>query len=375
MCLKELFLFFKRHKRNDERTQVSEKSPIKYGVFFRNDASRVLVWEWDESEEMFKKIEDEVLKAQVREMKFDRGMGAYPVGDQEKKWNNITSFIDERVLKRCGVKFGDTLVPGDPDVTAKQNRNSKTVTPYFTAKFRTVAFTNVDFPKPKGLRGVELSRFYMDGTERLRILLRTDTMFGPTNRNAGQQFLGELQLAFVLLLCLSSMQALEHWKRLLKVVCDCESGLADESLTPFFMNFLDVLETQLMIVPSDFFIDPLSSNNFLLKCFSDMSRNLCDVETTSSSNMIRKRFEATKEIFRLHFKQDLNEVMEAFRMEEISNENSNVSSRHGTPFFTMMNSTNKDTSSSTKVDETSNSTTSSVGRMAWMLPPHSSPSS
>ena len=132
-------------------SQVNEKSPIKYGVFFRNDASRVLVWEWDESEEMFKRIEDETLKAQVREMKFDRGMGAYPVGDQEKKWSNITSFIDERVLERCRVKFGDTLVPGDPDVTAKQNRNSKTVTPYFGSKFRTAEFTNVDDAKPKGL--------------------------------------------------------------------------------------------------------------------------------------------------------------------------------------------------------------------------------
>ena len=324
------------------------------------------MWEWDESEEMFKRIEDETLKAQVREMKFDRGMGAYPVGDQEKKWSNITSFIDERVLERCRVKFGDTLVPGDPDVTAKQNRNSKTVTPYFGSKFRTAYFTNVDDAKPKGLRGVELSRFYMDGTQRLRILLQRDTLFGPMNRNAGQQFLGELQLAFVLLLCLSSMQALDHWKRLVKVVCDCESGLADESLTPFFMNFLDVLETQLMIAPSDFFIDPLSSNNFLLKCLSDLSRNLCDVETTSSSSMIRKRFQATKEIFRLHFKQDLDEAVEAFRVEETMNENSTISSRQGSPFFTM-NTTSEDTS--TKETSSNSTTASPVGRMAWMLPP------
>ena len=175
----------------------------------------------------------------------------------------------------------------------------------------------------------------------MRILLQKDTLFGPMNRNAGQQFLGELQLAFVLLLCLSSMQALDHWKRLIKVVCDCESGLADESLTPFFMNFLDVLETQLMIAPSDFFIDPLSSNNFLLKCLSDLSRNLRDVETTSCSSMIRKRFQSHEEIFRLHFKQDLDEAVEAFRVEESMNENSTVSSRQGSPFFTM--NTNEDT--------------------------------
>jgi len=148
------------------------------------------VWEWDDSEETFRKVEDDVLKAQVREMRFDRGMGAYPLGDQEKKWKNLTSFMDERVLQRCRIKFGDTIVPGDPDITAKQNQNAKTVTPYFEDKsmFRTAEFTNIDEAKPKGLKGVELSRFYMDGTQRLKILLQQDTLFGPLEKNSGQQF-------------------------------------------------------------------------------------------------------------------------------------------------------------------------------------------
>ena len=73
-------------------------------------------------------MEDETL-TQVKEMKPDRGMGAYP--EIGRRNGVLDLFMDERVLERCRVKFGDTLVPGDPDVTAKQNRNSKTVTPYF----------------------------------------------------------------------------------------------------------------------------------------------------------------------------------------------------------------------------------------------------
>jgi len=333
------------------------------------------VWEWDDSEETFRKVEDDVLKAQVREMRFDRGMGAYPLGDQEKKWKNLTSFMDERVLQRCRIKFGDTIVPGDPDITAKQNQNAKTVTPYFEDKsmFRTAEFTNIDEAKPKGLKGVELSRFYMDGTQRLKILLQQDTLFGPLEKNSGQQFLGELQLAFVLLLCMSSMQALEQWKRLVKTVCDCESGISEESLTPFFMNFLDVLETQLMIAPADFFIDPLSSNNFLLKCLSDFSRNLRDVKSTISSSTIRKRFQATKEIFRLHFKQDLDEAIESYRIEETTMENSTVMSRQSEriPFWGSEDGVGvieQDISTSSKTTEVP----SQSGRMSWMLPPPSS---
>ena len=67
---------------------------------------------------------------------------------------------------------------------------------------------------------------------------------------------GELQLAFLLFLRLSSLRALQHWKALAHLMCGCEDALA--SRPGLYVKLLLVLRAQLALAPADFFEDALS---------------------------------------------------------------------------------------------------------------------
>ena len=87
--------------------------------------------------------------------------------------------------------------------------------------------------------------------------------------------LGEFQLAFVLLMALSSMEALEQWKRLTHVVCSCAETAVFEH-PELYSNFIDALDAQLGRAGEDFFVDDYSEDNFLRPCLVSLMR--VDVE-------------------------------------------------------------------------------------------------
>ena len=80
--------------------------------------------------------------------------------------------------------------------------------------------------------------------------------------------LGELQLSFLLLLYVSSLAALEQWKKMVALLAASIPALEQSLVAPI----LDVLEAQLRRIPSDFFADVVSSSNFL----GDALATACD---------------------------------------------------------------------------------------------------
>ena len=79
--------------------------------------------------------------------------------------------------------------------------------------------------------------------------------------NGAMRILAELQLAFVLFIFCEDLDGLEHWKRLVHMICRSETFLLAHQ--EFLFNFIGVFKRQLQNIPADFFQDVISCQNFL----------------------------------------------------------------------------------------------------------------
>ena len=133
---------------------------------------------------------------------------------------------------------------------------------------------------PKGLNPSEITKYSMDSSYKLTVLLDSVYSENPLN------ILGELQFAFVCFLIGQVFDAFEQWKTLVHLLCSCEDAL--KSQPDLFLKFISVLHFQIREIPEDFFVDIVSSNNFLTTTLQEFFSNLenCDDECVA---MLRKR--------------------------------------------------------------------------------------
>ena len=89
--------------------------------------------------------------------------------------------------------------------------------------------------------------------------------------------LGELQLAFVQVLLGQNYAGFEQWKALVLMLSSCDEAL--QQSPELAADLVEVLYYQLHDVPADFFIDPLSKDNFLQLALS----NLHEIATPSGT--------------------------------------------------------------------------------------------
>lgn len=76
-----------------------------------------------------------------------------------------------------------------------------------------------------------------------------------------QEILGELQIAHISFLIGHIYEAFEQWKKLVHIFCSVDSGL--QKYLNILTTFLTILHYQLKEIPTDFFVDITSNNNFL----------------------------------------------------------------------------------------------------------------
>lgn len=101
----------------------------------------------------------------------------------------------------------------------------------------------------------ELTRSYLDKSAFLQKLVENEYQGNPS------MLLGELQVAFVLFLVGENLEAFEQFKRVFALVTNAESYLL--SNTVFALNAIRAIYTCLSQFPEDFFLDPISSHNFV----------------------------------------------------------------------------------------------------------------
>jgi A1 cistron-splicing factor AAR2 len=88
---------------------------------------------------------------------------------------------------------------------------------------------------------------------------------------------GELQFAFASFLVGQSLEAFEHWKRLVVLLCSCDDAISKRR--EVYDAFLSALEAQLLEIPEDFLVDIVASSNFVYHSLRSLFRTLQFSET------------------------------------------------------------------------------------------------
>merc|ERR1719242_313555 len=112
-----------------------------------------------------------------------------------------------------------------------------------------------------------------------------------SDKNQVQEILAELQFSFLCFLVGQHYDSFEHWKRLLIMLCTCEDAIVQHP--QLYLNLISEMYFQIREVPNDFFVDIVSSNNFLVTILNQLFgfvRNNATVDAALRSRM--EKFQA-----------------------------------------------------------------------------------
>ncbi|XP_054760204.2 protein AAR2 homolog [Lytechinus pictus] len=255
-------------------------------------------------------------KAQLQE--WDPFLGAYPY-ESLKRWVSLTNLISEDTVTRLSPLSGQIvsvaqLVPdmatrttADRKLMAEANKEllkSKNPEDHLPQMHRK-AGTEIRFSKiskqnyPEGATPKEITKCSLDHTFTLDKLLLENY---PTD---SQGLLAELQLAFVCFLIGQVYDAFDQWKRLVHLLCSCIEAMSTHS--GLYSTLVNVLHFQVREIPSDFFVDIVSSNNFLTVTLRDFFMNLTQSEAEGALKEKGRKF---KKNLTKHFTWDFDEEPE-----------------------------------------------------------------
>ncbi|XP_015736759.1 protein AAR2 homolog isoform X1 [Coturnix japonica] len=235
---------------------------------------RALRWEPGSEELRDAPGEEEALGRDLRDM--DAFLGPYPY-DTVKKWIALSSFVGEAAVERLRPESGRICAFSEVlpvrEGRLGRDRAGQKLPPYDAGcgsyaegvarlpEMRPRAGTEIRFTElprrtyPEGASPEEITRHCMDLSYALENVI--------ARRYAGrpQDLLAELQFAFICFLIGNVYDAFEHWKRLLNILCRSEAAIA--KYQDLYANLIFVLYHQLNEIPSDFFVDIVSQDNFL----------------------------------------------------------------------------------------------------------------
>ncbi|CAM9524789.1 unnamed protein product, partial [Ectocarpus fasciculatus] len=266
------------------------------GFFIKASKNDIIVTSWDPGNEeivitpLLNEAQLENLRNGVRRGDLNSNLGPYPLA-QHGNWINLSNMITEAVLERADVSVGTLVYPGDVDDDAHLTAaNSGAVKPYFPGLARIARFVPLkeledDFTKnisaSPDVTAEELSRFQMDRSSFLAMAVSAHY------NGSLEALLGELQLSFVLFMMIYSYPALEHWKRLVYILCQCEGMMMTKP--SFYSKFLRILYEQLGYSPEDFFHTELSHENFLRPAMTSLFQLLNTAGLPSTLEEHRRR--------------------------------------------------------------------------------------
>merc|ERR1712029_128681 len=283
------------------------------GFFYNFDRSEVLAKRLNPSTEAFDDVspkDTQNIKAGIRDI--DSGLGPYPYNSW-KEWVGLTSRISPQTLSRLEPTKGglihavSQLVPethkttrGEgtssscpkrdyllPENLAKLDEDPAQPTPSTSNEADSLPSmacmpgTNIRYSGipsrryPEGATPAEITRHSMDATFQLDSYLETFKKLygdavssGAMTTDKSDEALAELQFSFVCFLVGQHYDSFEQWKQMLKLFCQCDQALSDHP--DLYMALIRDLYFQIREVPDDFFLDIVSSNNFLVNLLTSL---------------------------------------------------------------------------------------------------------
>ncbi|CAA0830040.1 AAR2 protein family [Striga hermonthica] len=229
----------------------SEFSPV-VGFFVNAEASQVIVRTWDQKEERFIKLSDDVeegYSCAVKRLEFDKHLGSYTLSYGD--WKQLSNYITKDTIERIEPIGGEITVSSESGIAGKfsiaamertlnsQLKNSKFSSPVNTPQKRGCYYTEIPrVVKHKGMSSKELTDLNLDKTQLLeRILVKE---YGGDE----DALLAELQFAFIAFLMGQSLEAFFQWKDLVTLFFGCtEAPLHTRSR--LFTKYIKVIYYQL----------------------------------------------------------------------------------------------------------------------------------
>lgn len=245
-------------------------------------ALRVKALRWRPELEDFVEVDEEDnarVEAAVLRHELDANLGPY---DQEHfaRWQALTNYWDDQVLARVGIRFGAIVLNAIPDDVSKFSAEESlaycapqfTVLPDLARVSKNLRSMETDstsrgtefFKSSKGiwLTPAEITALQLDPS---RLILR---LLELSYENHFTQFMGEIQLAFICFVYLSSLQGLEFWKTAIHMVSSSTALKSTHSKS--ISDFCDLMANQLFLLPKDLFQNELLIDNFLCRALSSL---------------------------------------------------------------------------------------------------------
>lgn len=117
---------------------------------------------------------------------------------------------------------------------------------------------------PIGSSAVQITQYSIDRSYALQNMVAS--MAQPND------ILCEIQFAFICFLIGHVYEAFEHWKELINLMCSCEKAV--QIYPELFSGFIFMMHCQIEEVPSDFFVDIVERENFLVVVLRSLFDNL-----------------------------------------------------------------------------------------------------
>nr|XP_006813095.1 PREDICTED: LOW QUALITY PROTEIN: protein AAR2 homolog [Saccoglossus kowalevskii] len=296
-------------------SQGSTNVGMRTGFFHYFKQREILVKKWDvrlEDISDYQPTEDEIKQYKCNRRELDSFMGPYPYHSL-KQWVSLSTFVSETLMNSLIPDNGKiqsvTELIGDKesrtteqraeiraslpeDATVEQQMPQMHVNPETKIKF-----TEIPTKHPTNANPEQLTKYNMDSTYSLQTLIESQYEANKLD------LLGEMQFAFICFLLGQVYDAFEHWKSLVHLLCSAQEAISTHS--DLYNSFITVLYFQLGEIPKDFFIDIVSSNNFLTTCLTEFFQNL---EDSSAHEELKSRGRKFKKSLTRKFKWDFDDL-------------------------------------------------------------------
>uniref|UniRef100_A0A915JH36 Protein AAR2 homolog n=1 Tax=Romanomermis culicivorax TaxID=13658 RepID=A0A915JH36_ROMCU len=259
--------------------KLQQQSP-RIGFFHNFEEKGICVKKWDaKAEDLmdYTATLDEIENFRRNLQELDQYLAPYP-RQHYKTWYSLTNHISPQIILK--------LNPEDRGrISSQSELVSKEVQDLGESSQR------IDRQHPVRQRFFDKQglpiMYVKPGTEiRFTNLKLNDNILEPSAMNTydhlltkifqssenSADFLGEMQFAFVCFLIGHLYDAFEQWKRIVRLLCSCESSIPRNR--QFFSQFINAIYFELKLTPKDFFVDIISKNNFLTVTLSHFFTNI-----------------------------------------------------------------------------------------------------
>lgn len=257
------------------------------GFVYDFKKSEMVVRKWDHKSEDIsteEPSEEDVSRIKANLLNLDQYLGPYPF-DVWKRWKKLTNKVTDELAMKLVPQSGQ--IRAALELVSKEFTSSRDGAP--AAKQRRYRPTTVEekeedlLPQLKPLPGTELrftklpDRYFPEGATPAEIthhsLDHSYTLdLVLQNYTNPVDLVGEMQFTFVCFLVGHSLEAFEHWKKLVSLLCSCDSAVSKRR--EVYDEFLTAVEAQLLEIPQDFLVDIVASNNFVYHSLRVLFRNI-----------------------------------------------------------------------------------------------------